>query len=121
MSHIVTIQTRLTDPAAIVAACRRLRLAAPGDRQEHTLFARQKVTGRAVKLPDWQYPVVIDDDGRAQYDNFNGNWGEQKHLDAFVQAYAVEKAKLEARKAGHTCTEQTQADGSIRLTIETGA
>jgi hypothetical protein len=29
MSHVVTIQTRLRDPAAIRAACRRLELPAP--------------------------------------------------------------------------------------------
>jgi len=29
----------------------------------------------------------------------------------------VEKAKLEARKAGHTATEQLQSDGGIRVTV----
>ena len=56
--------------------------------------------------------------GRVQYDNFNGYWGDQKHLDAFLQAYAVEKAKIECRKKGHTTTEQTLADGSIKLTVQ---
>jgi hypothetical protein len=38
-------------------------------------------------------------------------------LDAFLQAYAVEKAKLEARKQGHSVSEQQLADGSIRVQI----
>ena len=29
MSHIVTIQTKVRDPHAVAAACRRLNLAAP--------------------------------------------------------------------------------------------
>ena len=47
-------------------------------------------------------------------------WGAQQHLDAFLQAYAVERAKIEARRKGHTCTEQQLADGSVKLTINVG-
>ena len=47
-------------------------------------------------------------------------WGEQAQLDRFLQAYTVERAKLESRRKGHTCTEQQLADGSIKLTINVG-
>ena len=78
-------------------------------------------TGLAVQLPDWQYPVVAElPTGTLKYDNFDGRWGEQKHLDAFLQAYAVERAKIEARRKGHSVTEQPLADGSIKLTINVG-
>ena len=78
-----------------------------------------EATGLAVKLPDWEYPVVCDTgSGQVRYDNFNGRWGDQKELDRLMQAYAVEKAKLEARRHGHSTTEQTLADGSIKLTIQ---
>ena len=75
----------------------------------------------AVQLPRWRYPAVCDlAAGQVQYDNFRGNWGEQKHLDAFLQAYAVERAKAECRRKGHTCTETSLSDGSIKLTISVG-
>ena len=45
-------------------------------------------------------------------------WGEQKELDRFLQAYAVERAKIEARRRGHTITEQSLSDGSIKLSIQ---
>ena len=45
-------------------------------------------------------------------------WGDQGHLDKFIQAYACEKAKIEARRRGHQCTEQTLPDDSIKLTIQ---
>jgi hypothetical protein len=32
--------------------------------------------------------------------------------------YAVEKCRIEARKAGRSVTEQTLADGSVKLTIQ---
>ena len=47
-------------------------------------------------------------------------WGDQKELDRLMQAYAVEKSLIEARKAGHCVTETPLADGSIKLTINVG-
>jgi hypothetical protein len=117
MSHIVTIQTKLHDPTAIGAACRRLNLAEPT--QGTAKLYKSEATGLIVKLKDWSYPVVIDlASGNVQYDTFNGEWGEQQRLDAFLQAYSVEKAKLEARRTGHVVTEQALTDGSIKLTIQ---
>ena len=117
MSHIVTIKTEVRDAAAVQTVCRRLGLPAP-EQGTVKLFSGE-VTGLAVKLPDWQYPVVCDlASGQLQYDNFEGRWGNQKELDHFIQAYAVEKAKLEARRRGHSTTEQALADGSIKLTIQ---
>ena len=116
MSHIVTIQTRLLDTAAIAAACLRLNLPAPVHGTARLFDG--KATGLLVKLPDWLYPVVIDvATGQARYDNFAGNWGDPKHLDRLVQAYAVERATLEARKKGYAISEQALQDGSIRLQI----
>jgi hypothetical protein len=45
-------------------------------------------------------------------------WGDPSKLDALLQMYAVEKAKIEARKKGHTVSEQSLSDGSIKLTIQ---
>ena len=99
------------------AACQRLRLPQPVQ-GTHKLFS-SSATGLAVQLPKWRYPAVCDvASGHVQYDNFNGRWGEQKQLDTFLQAYAVEKAQVECRRKGHTCTEQTLSDGSIKLTVQ---
>ena len=48
-------------------------------------------------------------------------FGEQQKLDLFLQTYAVEKTRLEARRKGHILTEQQLSDGSIKLTIHVGA
>jgi hypothetical protein len=117
LSHIVTIETEVRDAAAIEAACRRLGLAAPVH-DTVKLFSGE-VTGLAVQLPDWQYPVVCNTQtGEVKFDNFEGRWGDPKQLDRFMQAYGVEKAKLEARKKGHTVSEQPLQDGSIKLTVQ---
>ena len=119
MSHTVQIQTQVRDAAAVEAACRRLGLPQPA----HGMFKlfSGSATGLAVQLPGWHYPVVCDlTTGEARYDNYNGRWGEQQQLDRFVQAYAVEKARIEARKKGHSVVEQPLPNGSIKLTIQVG-
>ena len=117
MSHVVTVRTEIRDAAAVRAACQRLRLPQPVE-GTHRLFT-SSATGLAVQLPKWRYPTVCDlGTGQVQFDNFKGHWGDQQHLDAFLQAYAVERAKAEARRKGHQVTEAKLSDGSIKLTIQ---
>jgi hypothetical protein len=117
VSHLVTIKTQVRDATAVAAACQRLGLPAPVAGTVK-LFSGE-VSGLAVQLPQWTYAVVADlGSGQLKFDNFGGRWGEQKHLDHFLQAYGVEKAKLEARRRGHSVTEQLLSDGSIKLCIQ---
>lgn len=119
MSHIVKIATQVRDPSAVRAACQRLGIDAPCQKTVE-LFSGA-VTGLAVQLPDWRYPIVCNTDtGTVHFDNFNGAWGDQRELDRLLQMYAVEKAKIEGRRQGHGCIEQTLTDGSIKLTIQVG-
>ena len=119
MSHIVEIKTEVRDEQAIRAACVRLQLAAP----EHTtcrLF-HATATGLCVQLPGWNYAVVCNlESGQVSYDNYGGLWGEQSWLNQFLQAYAVEKARVEARRKGHRVTEAKLEDGSIKVTVHVG-
>lgn len=120
MSHIVTIETQIRDPVALTAACLRLQLPAP--QQRTVRLYSGTVGGWAVELPDWKYPLVCDiAQGRLQFDNYGGQWGTQSQLDRLLQAYAVEKTRLEARRRGHTVTEQPLSDCSIRVTVQVGA
>ena len=118
MSHIVTIKTKVRDAAAVEAACRRLGLPQPV-LGEAKMYSGQTATGLQVRLQGWRFPVVIDTTtGEVKHDNFGGCWGKQEHLDKFLQAYAVEKVKIEARRTGKTVSEQALADGSVRLTVQ---
>jgi hypothetical protein len=117
VSHIITIATEVRDAEAVRAAAKRLGLDEP-IQGTFRLFDGEAM-GMGVRLPGWLYYPVFDlATGQVKYDNYGGQWGEQKHLDAFLQAYAVEKAKIEARKRGHSVFEQPLADGSIKLTIQ---
>ena len=119
MSHIVTIQVEVRDLEAVTSAARRLNLKDPIHGRAE-IFQTQ-VEGVLIELPDWIYPVVcILDSGELKYDNFNEQWGDQKHLDQFVQTYCIEKATLEARRKGYNVVEQPLADGSVKLTVNMG-
>ena len=119
MSHIVRIETQVRDEAAVVAACTRLGLAPP-ETGTFKLFT-DHATGLAVRLPGWNYPVVCHTQtGALSYDNYNGAWGDQGQLHRFLQAYAVEKARIEARQQGYAVTEQQLAGGAVKLTVHVG-
>jgi hypothetical protein len=97
------------------------QLGLPQPKQGTATIFETEATGLVLRLPGWSYPAVIDvQSGTIKYDNYGGAWGEQKELDKFLQAYAVERAKIEARKKGHTITEQVMANGSIKLSIQVG-
>jgi hypothetical protein len=119
LSHVVEIKTEIRDEAAVKAACTRLQIPTP-EHKTVRLFSAT-ATGLCVQLPGWSYPVVANlATGQLQYDNYNGHWGEQKHLNSFLQGYAVEKAKIEARKKGYSVSETRLQDGSIRVTVRVG-
>ncbi|WP_145032304.1 DUF1257 domain-containing protein [Caulifigura coniformis] len=116
MSHTITIKTQVRDPVAIRSACQRLNLPEPVVGRSQ-LFSTE-ATGWLVRLPAWHYPVVCDiATGQVQYDHFEGRWGDPAHLDRFLQAYAVEKATLEARRQGYSVAEHSLSDGSIKITV----
>jgi len=112
------IETRVYDASALTLACRRLGVAEPVHGKVR-LFSGD-ATGLSVNLPGWRYPIVVDTaDGSIKYDNYEGRWGDPEKLGLLLQMYAVEKAKIEARKQGYCVSEQARQDGSILLQIAT--
>jgi hypothetical protein len=116
MSHLVTVQTRLTDATAIAATCKRLEL--PEPTQGTVEFYSGTASGLLVQLPGWQYPAVIDTaSGLVQFDHYEERWGEERHLHRLLQTYAIEKCRLEAQAKRHTFHEQPLEDGFVLLQI----
>ncbi|MFH5802772.1 DUF1257 domain-containing protein [Alienimonas sp. DA493] len=120
MSHVVTIETKLRDPAALSAACVRLKLPEP-QRETVKFFDGGEHAGLAVRPPGFVYPVLVQPDGNVRCDTYGGRWGDDAFLGRLKQAYAVEAAKLQAKARGHRCTETALPDGSVRLTVTAGA
>ena len=120
MSHIVVVQVEIRDLDAIKSACCRLKLKEP--LYGRAIIFNTEIEGVIVELGnDWIYPVVCQiETGEVKYDNYGGEWGDQKYLDKFVQTYSIEKATLEARRKGYSVIEQPLSDGSVKLIVNTG-
>ena len=119
MSHIVEIKTEVRDEAAVQSACSRLNFPR-ATRGTFDLYSSTE-KGLGIELPNWKYPVVANTEtGQLRYDNYQGRWGSQEFLDQFLQAYATERVKIEARKKGHSVMEQQLDNGSIKLTVNVG-
>lgn len=117
MSHLVSVPVQVLHVEGVERACRRLGLPAPVVGQQ-TFYDEQVKEGLLVRLPDWSYAIVIDTQtGKVHYDNFDGLWGKSAHLDSFLQAYAVETAKMTAEAQGYVVSEEQLADGSVHLQV----
>lgn len=107
MSVLVQVKSVVKSMSALNTACTRLglKLLPAGQYEVWAKVAR----GVAVRLPGWQYHVVIDPvTGVMVYDNHNGSWGEIRHLDKLLQAYNVAAIEEEAAREG--CQVETSVD-----------
>ena len=119
ISHIVKVETQIRDISALWQACIYLRLEPPAH-GTYELYNSTE-TGWGVQLRDWKYPVVFKvETSEAAFDNYQGRWGNPQRLNELVQRYAAEKTKIEARRQGHSVTEQRLDDGSVKLTVSVG-
>lgn len=117
MSYVASIQTRVRDPVAVAAACRRLDLPPPVYGIVH--FCDGHAIGLIVHLPGCLAPAVIDlETGTLRYDHRDDLPDDRTHLHRFLRAYAVEKTRsIAVRKGLHLIDERIE-DGSIRLQIQ---
>lgn len=65
-----------------------------------------------VKQPDNSYTVVYD-----FFDNKLKQKMGGEDAGAFMQAYAIERARIEARKQNLSFKEETMTDGSIKVSV----
>ncbi|NNJ24328.1 DUF1257 domain-containing protein [Alienimonas chondri] len=120
MSHVVTIETKLRNSAALSAACVRLKLPEP-KREKVKFFDGAEHSGLAVRPPGFVYPVLVQPDGAVRCDTYEGRWGDDAFLGRLKQAYAIEAAKLQAKARGHRISETPLPDGGVKLTVTAGA
>lgn len=104
MSHTMNIEIEMRDIDALAAACERIGIEML-PYGEHKLFSSSRETGIGIMLSGWSYPVVVKDNGMVAFDNFKGRWGDEAKLNELKAYYGLEKAKIEARRAGHSVYE----------------
>ena len=118
MSHIVTIQVKIHDAAAITAACQRL--GCPRRQRARRSYS-------AARSPEWPYscpagciqssPILAT--GQVEVRQLQTAGGATSSTStASYRRMPWNGARGEARREGLVCTEQALADGSIKLTFE---
>jgi hypothetical protein len=106
----------MTDHAAMAEACIALGMVPP-THETVTFYDGRQVTGTAIRLPGWQYPVVISEDGELTYDDYGGAWGKPQHLEAFRMQYTLAGIR-QAMGGTHAIETETLPSGElyVRLT-----
>ena len=115
MSHRVRVKSvKFVGKDTLAATCKALGLAAPVQ-GKYKLFTGGVIEGEAITLPGWRYPVVIEEDGTINFDNYNGTWGDEKQLHKLQQAYGAQAGRQICYDHGMTLEEEILEDGSIKL------
>lgn len=115
MSHCTTIDVKFKDINILKKVCKKLNLSI--EEKSYQKFYDGKVEhGTKIKLPNWQYPIIVKPNGEIIFDNYNGHWGDESELNLLKQHYAVEKTKLIAIKNGYTFQEK-QVGNEIKLIV----
>lgn len=96
MSHIVTIKTELKNFDTIKEVCKRLGLHCKQS-NDINVYNTNK-TGMGIHLKGWKYPIVVNKQGVVYYDNYNGNWGNMKEYNKFVDEYSLEETLKKIKK-----------------------
>jgi len=121
MSHISKIELEVKDLGVLSQACTRLGLQLIRNQETFKWYGKDAQCEHAIKLPGASYEIgVLKKSGRYElqcdfYDrNIEKAIGRQGGL--LKQAYAIEKAKIEARRKGYSVLEK-RTDTGIRLHV----
>lgn len=118
MSHTTTIETKFTDQAVLLEACRKLGIEASVGTAK--LFDRSEFTGVVIKMPGWRFPAIVLADGSVKMDTYNDRWGKASDLNAIKQEYATEIVRRELRRKGMRFRE-VRENGVVKLLATVGA
>lgn len=103
MSHIVEIETTVKNKEFIANVCQELNIRT----EQVTNFKFYDGTvksGTALYLKNWKYPVVIEENGKVFFDNYENAWGDIKEYHEFVNHYSLAevKEKLDQQRIKYT-------------------
>jgi hypothetical protein len=121
MSHISKIELEVTDLGVLSQACKRLGLTLIRGKRTFKWYGKNGACHHAIHIPQAAYEVgIIKKEGRYELscDFFDQELVKVigKSGGLLKQAYAVEKAKIEARKKGYSVIEK-MTDTGIRLHV----
>ena len=122
MSHFTQINTRITDIAALLAACEELKLETAENAQARGYGSNHREGRHVIKLRG-PYDVAVnptkDGEFALETDLWQGHVEKElgPDLGRLRQLYAVHKASAEARRRGLRVRRSALSNGQIRLSV----
>jgi hypothetical protein len=80
---------------------------------QHRLYGSSHV-GFGFQLPGWNFPVIVDHEGRMFYDNYNGAWGSSSNIEQLQEKYSRMVIEHEADQLGWY-HEWNEATGELQV------
>jgi len=97
-SETVTLNVQFQDESAITTAIQAIGGTVLG-KGLHKIFDGH-YNGLGFTLPNWRKRLVVTADGKLQYDDYRGAWGNVKDLDRLKSEYSIGVAETKARELG---------------------
>lgn len=117
MSHVATVSIRIKAPQTLCKVLQNQGIEVKQGNHKVKLFNTDVNAEMSFQLKGWQHRCAVTGE-EIKYDNYNGNWGKQEHMDKVLQDYAVEVAKEQTASEGYSLeSQQVLADGSVELVV----
>jgi hypothetical protein len=106
MSHIATVKTEFKNVEILKKICKERKIKLEiGENLSHTFMEGKRTGIIKFQLKGWSHPVIIDAEGKAYFDNYQGHWGKIEELDSLIQDYSKEVTLETLQQQGYYVTE----------------
>jgi len=127
MSHVSQIELKIKSLEALKAACARLRCKFMEGQKTFRAYYGENKCSHAISIPGAKFEVgLTESEGEfsLEWDSWSSGGLVAKlgqNAGLLKQAYAVEQAKIQARRKGFSVYEKVTEDGcTIQLTMSRG-
>lgn len=98
-SHTVSIKVKLQNKEALKASVESMNGTWLGE-GTHNLYGSQRYTGVGFTLPNWAYPLVLEETGELKFDTYRGKPNCRADIDLLNSEYSMQVATIQANSVG---------------------
>ena len=116
MSHTASVQVHFRDREALADACRELGF--PFEQGSVAFYDQLTYSGDVIRLPGWQYPIVVESPETVHMDHFEGRWGDIAHFQRLKHTYAVHASIRTVERTGRRVLQRIEQNGHVQLVVQ---
>lgn len=118
MSHRTVVDVQVLDKEAARKTCEALGYEFLDNTGEVKIFDGKVQSKFGFKIPEWRYPVYVDQDDKMVFDNYEGRWGNIEDFNKFRQLYAENVTLSHAERSGYRVLHRgLTEDGTLQLRL----